>query len=119
MFRLQVTGYRAQGTGHGLPSCSLCPISYYLSSIDSSSLGQPPSAHIPVVINREANALFCYGPVLPADWLDARALQVFVDGKEVLDLSQVVGRQVGVVGDVVKEWIVVQDGKDLIICLAL
>jgi hypothetical protein len=73
-----------------------------LSPVSSNMLGKSPSAHIPIVIDRKADALFRHRRVLPTKRLEPRALQILIDCEEVLDLFQIVGRQIG--KSVMPEW---------------
>src|SRR6266545_4079975 len=98
----------------------LSPIAYRLSPIAHRlySLRKPPGAHVPIMVDGVENALLRYLRVLPPDRLDPSALQILVDGEEVFNLFEIVRRQVGVVGDTIKERVVVQHRQDFVVRLA-
>jgi hypothetical protein len=58
-------------------------------------LGESPSAHVPIVIDRKADTLFRRHRIFPPKRLDPRALQILIDREEVLDLFQIVSGQIG------------------------
>src|SRR5690242_15158470 len=89
------------------------PIAYRLYS-----LRKPSGAHVPIMVDRVKDALLRYLRVLPPDRLDPPTLQILVDREEVFNLFEIVRRQINVVGDTIKEGVVVEHRQDFVIRLA-
>lgn len=81
-------------------------------------LGDATGAHVPVAIDRIPDALFGDFGVVPPNWLDPGTFEVFVDFEEVLNLPDVVGRELGEIRVVGKKRIVVEHRKDFVIGFA-
>src|SRR5215216_8193605 len=70
------------------------------------------------MIDGEANTFLGNSAIFPADCFDAYPFQVFIYGEEMLNLFEVVRREIRKFADVGKEWVVVQHRQNLVVRLA-